>query len=353
MRVLLVGDFPPPHGGISVHLAGLASVLGRQGFVVQVLDVSRPAKRSAPANVTAARGRLHVARIIARAASRGHLVHVHVSGHNAPSWSLATAATWLSRPFGRSLITVHSGLAPAYLSGPGPRWRARLACSTAARVLCANEDIERALRRCDVRPGRLETLPAFIDEPGPPGAPPASFAALRRSCDRLLLVALGDEPVYGAPLFLETVERLAPGCAGLGVCAIGRGADAALAGRLRGLLGERALVLGEVGHPEALAILAQTDVFLRPTLADGDSVSVREAISGGAAVVATSVSPRPPGVLLAAVDPVELADATRRALEAGRPGRPPTVASAHRRLLELYGALLAPPPGLAPAHQTP
>ncbi|MHB8418019.1 MAG: glycosyltransferase [Myxococcales bacterium] len=348
MRILLVGDFPPPQGGISVHVAGLASALAGEGWEVRVLDVARPPKRLAPQGVTAAHSRFQVAWAVAAAASRGFLVHVHVSGHNAPSWSLALASTWLSHAFGPSIITVHSGLAPAYLRRWDRRWRARVACSAAARVLCANDDIQRALRRCDVRPGRLEVLPAYLGAEGALALPDA-FLALRRSCRRILVVALGEGPEYGQGLLVETLERIAPSFPGLGICAIGRGADAALGRRLAALLGERALVLGEVSHGEALGLFAQADVFLRPTLADGDALSLREALARGAAAVATSVVPRPEGTLVAPPNSPAFADAVLRALDAGRSNGPRTFASAHRRLGQIYRALLTSKPRLAAA----
>lgn len=353
MRILLVGDHPPPHGGISVHVAGLAAALRDASCDVRVLDVARPAKASPPSGVVPARDPLHVAGTIVGWARRGYLVHVHVSGHNAPSWWLAAASTWLSRPFGPSVVTVHSGLAPAHLARASARWRARLACTPASRVLCANEDIQRALRRCDVRPGRLEVLPAFVHAHGPLPPPPAAFAALRRSCSVVLVAALGHGPEYGRSLLVETIAQLAHARSDLGVCTIGAGADGELRQRLGALLGERALSLGEIDHREALAVFAEADVLLRPTLADGDSVCVREALSLGARVVATSVAPRPEGVRVAAPLPAELAAATLRAFEAGRSDRPRALLSAHRRLLEIYAALLAPELRLVPAHGAP
>jgi hypothetical protein len=44
-------------------------------------------------------------------------------------------------------------------------------------------------------------------------------------------------------------------------------------------------------------VIAACDVFVRPTLADGDSVSVREALALGRVVVASAVGHRPEGVL--------------------------------------------------------
>lgn len=58
---------------------------------------------------------------------------------------------------------------------------------------------------------------------------------------------------------------------------------------------------------EVSRALAQSEVFLRPTAWDGDSVIVREALALGTRVVASDTCPRPEGVELAPLDPEELA----------------------------------------------
>ncbi|MEK6630448.1 MAG: glycosyltransferase, partial [Acidobacteriota bacterium] len=49
---------------------------------------------------------------------------------------------------------------------------------------------------------------------------------------------------------------------------------------------ERIEALGELAHPQALAVIRSADVFVRPTLADGDAISVREALVMGVPCVA-------------------------------------------------------------------
>jgi glycosyltransferase involved in cell wall biosynthesis len=65
----------------------------------------------------------------------------------------------------------------------------------------------------------------------------------------------------------------------------------------RGLAGAVHL-MGELPRQRALAIVAACDVFVRPTLADGDAISVREALALGRPVVASDVGARPAGVRL-------------------------------------------------------
>ena len=39
MRVLLVGDYPPPYGGIAVHLQHLTRTLPQEGIACRVLNI--------------------------------------------------------------------------------------------------------------------------------------------------------------------------------------------------------------------------------------------------------------------------------------------------------------------------
>jgi glycosyltransferase involved in cell wall biosynthesis len=69
------------------------------------------------------------------------------------------------------------------------------------------------------------------------------------------------------------------------------------------LIGQRGLaeniyLAGDLDHELCLALMARSDVFVRPTFRDGDSISVREATSLGVPVVASNVGTRPQGTFL-------------------------------------------------------
>ncbi len=89
LRVALVGDWPPPHGGLSIHVAALARHLARRGVDVRVLDLGRGA-HDLPGVVPVRGGRRYAA-ALAGVAAEGRLVHVHTNGANAKSWHVALA----------------------------------------------------------------------------------------------------------------------------------------------------------------------------------------------------------------------------------------------------------------------
>jgi glycosyltransferase involved in cell wall biosynthesis len=102
-------------------------------------------------------------------------------------------------------------------------------------------------------------------------------------------------------------------------------------------LEDNLLLTGDVDHDLCLALISRCDVFLRPTLQDGDSISVREALSLGVPVVASDTGMRPAGAILfrpGDVDGmaanIEHAIATRQTPTAPEPG-------CIDRLMEIYG----------------
>jgi glycosyltransferase involved in cell wall biosynthesis len=100
---------------------------------------------------------------------------------------------------------------------------------------------------------------------------------------------------------------------------------------------DRVACLGELPRAQAQAVIGACDVFVRPTLADGDAVSVREALWLERPVAASAVGYRPGGVaLFPAGDPEEVARAVLEALARGPSPAPMTDGVA--RVLELYAA---------------
>ncbi len=83
------------------------------------------------------------------------------------------------------------------------------------------------------------------------------------------------------------------------------------------------LALGDLPHAVALGTIALCDTFVRATRADGDAMSVREALALGRPVVASDAAVRPGGVLVyPCEDPAALAEAIERSFEAPQPAPP-------------------------------
>lgn len=337
LRVALVGDWPPPHGGLSVHVAALARDLAARGVDVRVLDIGRG--DHAARGIRRARGARRYAAALAEVAAEGRLVHVHTNGANPKSWLVALGGGRARRPGApRGVLTIHSGLSPAWLAGSARRRAlAAWACAGYARVVAVSDEIAAALRAAGVPARSLAVLPPFSRAMLAPSGPPPGLAAFRAERRPLFAAALAPGRTYGADLLRRAFAEVRARAPRAGLAAFGPGTEA--------LAGEGVLGLGELPHGAALAVMAAADAFVRPTRADGDAVSVREALALGTPVAATAVGHRPPGCLLAPPgDAARLAGAMERAAAAPRAASGASGLDPFDALHALYAALAAARP---------
>lgn len=349
LRVALVGDWPPPHGGLSVHVAALAGHLAARGVDVRVLDIGRG--HHAAADVRRARGPRRYALALAGVAAEGRLVHVHTNGANPRSWLVALAggrARCATAP--RGVLTIHSGLCPAWLAAsPRRRGLAAWACAAYGRVVAVSEAIAAAIAGAGVPSRRIAVLPPFSPSMLSPGAAPPALAPFRAARRPLFAAALAPGRTYGADVLRAAFAVVRARLPGAGLVAFGPGTEA--------LAGEGVLALGDVPHGAALAVIAAADVFVRPTRADGDAVSVREALALGTAVVASAAGHRPPGCLLVPPDDMAaLAAGMERAAAAPRAAARLAGPDPFDALDAMYRTLAAPrplPDGGSPGERAP
>ena len=327
-RVLLVGDHPPPNGGVATHVEELFRALRARGARCLVLDIG---KGQLPADgVLPAGGLARFSALLLSYAARGFRVHVHTSGANPKSWMLAQACAAAGRLSGGALITLHSGLGPAWLlESPARRTMAGAVLGQFARVIAVSGAIREALGQCGLR--EVEVVPAFLREFVKPGPPPEGLAELRAKAAPLYCAMVAPRPEYGQEILLRAFTEVRAKLPGAALALYGPASDSVHEAGVR--------AFGELHRTQALALMAACDVFVRPTLADGDSVSVREALALGRPVVATAVGHRPEEVrLVPPGDPQALAQAllatsTDAAARPAAEAAPDTL----QRILSLYG----------------
>jgi glycosyltransferase involved in cell wall biosynthesis len=335
IRVLQVGDFPPPTGGVATHVEELFHAVRASGGECEVLDIG---KGQLPADGVHAAGSMpSFAAQLATKVAGGFRIHLHTNGANPKSWLLAQVCAAAGRLSGGAIVTLHSGLGPGWLAErPARRVLAKTILSQFSAVIAVSRQIRDALGACGVRDALV--LPAFSPASVKPGAPPAGLRELRATSSPLFCAMVAPRAEYGQELLMTAfaeVRRKLPRAA---LALYGPGSEAVHADGVHGF--------GELPRPQALALMAACDVFARPTLADGDSVSVREALALGRAVVASDVGTRPPEVLL--VRPADPGAMARGLLAAGsnaaRFRAPPVAGEAGScsgdsisRILSLYG----------------
>ncbi len=286
-----------------MHVETLAKAARAAGGEVDVLDIGKgqvPAEHVHPAG-----GYANFAAKLASFAARGYLIHLHTSGANPKSWLLGAACVAAGRASGKApMLTLHSGLGPAWLAESAAR---RTVAGGVLRgfgtVVAVSDPIAKAVMRCGFPEQRLVVVPAFSTSFLVPGELPHHAARVRADAAPLLVAMLAQGRIYGEVELLTAFAAVHAERPRAHLIVFGPGTKPhELGPRAEKLAGRTAALnihgLGEIGRPSALAVMAAADLFLRPTHADGDSVSVREALALGRKVVCTTVGTRPPGVLL-------------------------------------------------------
>jgi glycosyltransferase involved in cell wall biosynthesis len=234
------------------------------------------------------------------------------------------------------MLTIHSGLSPAYLSrGRFGRFLAWATSSFYRHIIAVNSEIGEAVRSLSVPAERIEILPAFLPTPAAiPRELPAGFEKWSQAHDPVLSTALFFRPEYGFGLLVQALSELHKRYPRLGCVVMGDSES-----RPQGLP-QYIYAIGDVTHESCLAVIARSDIFVRPTLSDGDAISVREAIALGTPVVASDVVRRPNGTLCFKTgDAMDLASKMDALLSGERPLgylRSKPVENGIHRLLELY-----------------
>ena len=349
MKLLLIGPYPPPHGGVSVHLAQAYAELQRAGVTCRIINIDRRAPES-PRYVNI-RGSLDLAWKLWRHVRDGWTLHLHTNGHNVKSWVVALMCGLAGRFGPGALLTLHSGMVPAYLQ-EGSFWRrmlARIAARCYDRVICVNRAIRDAVWSLGIAPDRLEVAPAFIPPRPAELALSTEIEGWVRAHTPLLSTALFFRPEYGFELLVRALARLKLRYPNIGCLIMGSGEQQAAAVELirREGMENQILLLGDVAHEVCLALMSSSDLFVRATLEDGDAISVREALSLGIPVVASNVGTRPAGaILFKAGDLEDLLFKLETGLTKPRgPGEAFAGKSGAARLLEIYGLHPAQPVG--------
>jgi glycogen(starch) synthase len=324
-RVIVAGFYPPPFGGEAIHVRQLARFLRERGFAVDILNLNR---RAAPSDeYRSARSQIGRLRMLWSQPTRSAVLHLHAIGHNWMSWVIIAAVALTVRLKGiTAAITVHSGLFPDYVHAFGPM-RRRLGgwlLRSFRRVVCVNPDIARAVRRLGIPAPRSVVISPFLGVPAGLMLSAADGALIDRFDPLLVAVGGGDrDPECGLPIVAYACKELVRSNPTLGVLFLGARVGRTIGPLIEQLgLSERAVCLGEVSHERCLSLLRAADIVVRSTFADGDSLTVREALGLGVPVVASATDYRPNGVVLFRKgDPADLERKLDRVIhERARPG---------------------------------
>lgn len=304
-HILIIGRYPPPTGGNTVHIQRLAQRLHMDGNRVTIADLySRtPTSPSVPFKVLyrepGLRGGLSLLRGLSTAA-RGAIVHVHISA-GATVYTIAPVLLWAIRHARKRVLTIHSGSwAKEFTSlSNGMRRLALFFLSRFDDVICVN-DHQRSVVESNVHT-RTHVIPAYLPcVPGPSVTVPASVLKLKREVDCLLITSGLETSTYEYQTLLDAVgvaQRNLNVRLGLVICTYGP-RDPDYWDPVEEAIGVTTVPVVQTRNlsPEQFVrTLSACNIYVRPTTTDGDAVALREAALLGLQILASDTAVRPIG----------------------------------------------------------
>jgi glycogen(starch) synthase len=299
MRVLLLGPYPPPWGGVQTNLVAIRRLLRERGEACAVINLTRHRRPDAD-DVYFPKTPAQVSRLLLRLDY--DIAHMHIGG------DVSARLLWLSLVLcamtrSRSVLTLHSGGYPYSEHGRAARpgsFRG-FVFRRFDRIITVNEAQVEMFRRFGVAPERIRLIaPHAVTDDWQHAALPEAMRQFIESHTPALITVSGLRPEYDLPLQIDALDAVRALHPRAGLMIVGAGEDEE---EIRRRIAAKSyaghvMLCGDVPHEVALRAVAESDLFLRTTRYDGDAISVREALHLGVPVIATDNGMRPAGVRL-------------------------------------------------------
>ncbi|MBA2620616.1 MAG: glycosyltransferase family 4 protein [Acidobacteria bacterium] len=319
-RVLQLGPFPPPFGGVQTNMLAIRDRLLENGDECAIISIVNSERTGEEENVYHPRNPPELVRLLLKL--KYDFLHIHIGG-NLPPRVLALVLTAATLAPGKSVLTLHSGgyavekiEAAKFLSTHGFIFR-RL-----TKIIVVNQLMSEMFVKFGVKPENIKEIPPFALSKSDANVEiPQKFLDFWDNHKKVLLAVSALETHYDLPLQINALEKVRKKFPETGLIILGSGSAEK---ELRELAAsksyaEHVFLAGEATREVVLHLIERSDVLLRTTVFDGDAISIREAIFLGTPVVATDNGMRPEMVRLIPMgDAAALEAAIEEQLKGGR-----------------------------------
>jgi hypothetical protein len=304
IKVALVGPYPPPYGGVSIHAQRLHGQKAANDISITVFDHSRQVSKT-PGVINLGQF-WNWPRVLL---SKQDIIHVHTSHIH---WIFPAVFYYLSRLKGaKFIITFHSLRYGAREFGWIGSRMIRVVLSKASHCIATNEGIMKKLISMGARPEKISIIPAFL----PPENIDEEITEIPQevwdfmeshtpviSANAFSVVQHYNQDLYGIDMCIELCIRLKSYYPDIGfVFFLPEVGDyeyfTELKSRIAGAEIENNFFF-QTSPCQFYPVLMKSDIFVRPTTSDGDAISLREALFFKIPSVASDAAPRPAGTLL-------------------------------------------------------
>jgi glycosyltransferase involved in cell wall biosynthesis len=307
VKILQIGNYPPPMCGWAIQTKLVRDELRRRGHVCEVLKINENRQVKAASYIDVQGGWDYFSKVV-RYALGGYQLNIHVNGMSKKGYLLALAAVLVGRAvFRPTLVTFHGGLAQDYFPRPDSAWLRmafRVLFLLAGNIACDSPEIKQAIVDCGISPQKVSAIATFSSQY-------VTFTPALLSADIEAFMAV-HHPVFFSYVSFRTEYRLEvlregmakfrklypnAGIIWLGFPEKEMPPAHRFVGDWPAEERQSLLLLGNLAHDEFLTLMTRCFACLRSPACDGVAASVLEALALGVPVVASENGHRPSGVV--------------------------------------------------------
>jgi glycosyltransferase involved in cell wall biosynthesis len=306
-RLAILGSWPPPAGGVSIHTQRLSRLLEDRGIPHVVYNATSDAGDGFKVVSVFKNRRSWLIKYLFGAREKA----IYLFSGRLSAWCIGALMATIRQK--RVVLRLrNSDLIDWLAHAPMKRWLCKRALPRMSAVVCVNHELREAAIRIGVAPERVHWSPGFLPPDDESMRKDSVAAEVWEFVERHgpIVAANGKigryegEDLYGLDHLVELAYRLKSDYPNLGVVVCfwehlsGERTELEALRQRAKALGVAENILFHTQPGPFVPVLRAADVFVRPTNTDGDANSIREALFLGVPTIASDVVIRPPGTRL-------------------------------------------------------
>lgn len=304
-KIALIGPYPPPYGGIAIHIQRLKEQVERCGYECVVYELGR--RELSVGNVIRVKDpKRWLLKYFFFA--KDDVIHFHN-----PNWRMRVIMGLMGLLGKKTIISIHGeSLNDSLREGSWLRKRViKFGLMNTSVIIALNSKIKETALSLGIRPENIEVIPSFI----PPTISEEDIAEIPQEVwsfidgHRPIILAnafrisfYNNQDLYGLDMCIDLCANLKQSYPKIGfVFCLPDIGDYDYFKKMKQRIADKQIeenFLFQTKPCQMYPIIMKSDLFVRPTNTDGDAVSIREALHFKVPAVASDVCPRPEGTIL-------------------------------------------------------
>lgn len=297
MKIIQVGPWAPPYGGIAIHIKDLKHLLWREGIHCEAYTYTVDKKEQESGVVY---GVNYWALDNHMKPQKDWVFHTHPSTYGGGFDRIIEVGRFAGKHGLKHIATLHGAETAEYLerkANPQQIDHFARGLRFADHIICVNDLQSKMIQqKCGVPSSVISVIPSYLSSWEKDVKINCNTVDFIRSFPQIITANITFHPMYGVDVLIEAIPEVLKRCPHVGFIFIG-GGDPKMIGSCRKRMEElgisnNVLFTGGIPHSEVLKILRFSRVCVRPSRSDSLGLCILEAVVRGNTVIVSDIPAR-------------------------------------------------------------